>query len=119
LKSQEIKSENGLAKSALIRDHFDAEPLIDYSAINRLAANLINKYDTHPVDAVNQACDLYIKPGYKPAPVAILENVYKADKRLEAEKRQRSLAKGKRRCKKQDSPNPDQLSLFDALPPAS
>jgi hypothetical protein len=82
LKSQEIKVSNGLSKSSYIRDYFDAEPLIDYSAINRLASNLIEGKDVHPVDAVNQACDLYLKPGFHPAPLPILENVHHADRRL-------------------------------------
>lgn len=87
LKSQEIKTKNGMSKSSLIRDYFDAEPLIDYSAINRLAANLIIRQDLNPVDAVNQACDLYLKPNYQPKPVQLLENVYKADLKLEKQRK--------------------------------
>lgn len=94
LKSRQIKVDNGLPKSALIRDYYEAEPLIDYSAINRLAANLINGQDMHPVDAVNYACDLYLKPGFHPKLLPMVENVYKADRRLEASKKKRKQILG-------------------------
>lgn len=118
LKSRQIKDRNGLAKSALIRDYFDAEPLIDYSAINRLAANLIITKDMHPAKAVSIACDMYIKPGYTPAPVPLLENVHKADKRLAAEKRKRDISAQTNKRRK-TSIDQRQLSLFELLPPPS
>ncbi len=94
LKSREIKKNNNLAKSAAIRDYFDTRPLFDYSGLSRLAANFIRDRDIHPVKAVCEAAELFLPKSHEPQPVPIVENVYKADRRLQAEKRQRELAAG-------------------------
>jgi transcriptional regulator with XRE-family HTH domain len=94
LKSREIKQNNKLPKSASIRDYFEARPLFDYSGLNRLAANFIRDRNMHPVEAVHEAGKLFLPHGYIPKPVPIVENVYKADKRLRAEKEKRELAAG-------------------------
>ncbi|MBD1899311.1 hypothetical protein NDI44_19430 [Trichocoleus sp. DQ-A3] len=94
LKSWEIKQNNKLPKSASIRDYFEARPLFDYSGLNRLAANFIRDRNKHPVEAVHEAGKLFLPHDYIPKPVPIVENVYKADKRLRAEKEKRELAAG-------------------------
>jgi hypothetical protein len=94
IKSREIKTNNNLPKSASIRDYFETRPLIDYSALNRLVANLIRDRDMHPVEAVHEASLLYLSTKYVPQPVPIVENVYKAEKRLQAKKKNRELSAG-------------------------
>lgn len=94
LKSREIKNNNKLAKSASIRDYFDTPPLFNYSGLSRLAANFIRDWDIPPVEAVYKAGELFLPKSHQPQPVPIIENVYKADRRLQAEKRQRELAAG-------------------------
>lgn len=95
LKSREIKQNNKLSKSASIRDHFETRPLIDYIGLTRLAANFIHDRNMDPVKAVRLAGDLFLPSSYVPAPVPIVENVYKADRRLQTEKKNRELAAGK------------------------
>lgn len=87
LLSKEIKQRNNLTVNSYIRDHYETRPLIDYSAINRLATNFVSVHDMNPVDAVNQACELYLLPGYTPHPLQMVENVFKADKRLKTHKK--------------------------------
>jgi hypothetical protein len=94
LKSREIKQNNKLPKSASIRDHFETRPLFDYSGLSRLAANFIRDHNKHPVDAVNLAGQLFLPSSYVPTPVPIVENVNKADRRLQTEKKNRELAAG-------------------------
>jgi hypothetical protein len=94
LKSKEIKQNNKLPKSASIRDYFETRPLFDYSGLNRLAANFIRDHNIPPVDAVHMAGKLFLPTSYVPKPVPIVENVYKADKRLRTEKQKRALAAG-------------------------
>lgn len=90
LTSQEIKRRNGLVKSALIRDYYDTEPLIDYSSLSRVAANLI-RCDIHPIEAINLAAVLYFSPERNPQEVPLKENIYKITKLLEAKRQQRKL----------------------------
>ncbi|UBF30037.1 hypothetical protein K9N68_38215 (plasmid) [Kovacikia minuta CCNUW1] len=85
--SKEIKKVNGLSERTMIRDHYETRPLIDYSAINRLASNMIRIHGIHPVTAINHACDLYLTPEYIPQPLPIVENVFKAEKRLQQQKK--------------------------------
>jgi hypothetical protein len=94
LKSKEIKRNNKLSKSASIRDHFETRPLFDYSGLSRLAANFIRDHNKHPVEAVHLAGQLFLPSSYVPTPVPIVENVYKADRRLRTEKKNRELAAG-------------------------
>ena len=92
IKSQQIKEQNHLTKSALIRDYYDTRPLIDYAAISRFAANLIRSGNMHPVEAVKLACTFYFPPDYTSKPVPLIENIHKVDKLLQAKKQERELA---------------------------
>lgn len=93
LKSREIKKQNNLSQNSAIRDYYDTRPLMDYSAMSKLAANQIRYHDIHPVEAVCKALDLYM-PKHKAELIPVIENVYKADKRLKAESKQKILAAG-------------------------
>lgn len=94
LKSKEIKQNNKLSKSASIRDYFETRPLFNYSGLSRLATNFIHDHKMHPVEAVQTAGQLFLPSSYVPTPVPIVENVYKADRRLRTEKKNRELAAG-------------------------
>ncbi|MEH2183711.1 hypothetical protein [Nostoc sp.] len=93
LKSREIKKQNNLSQNAAIRDYYDTRPLMDYSAMSKLAANQIRYHDVHPVEAICKALDLYM-PKHKAELIPVIENVYKADKRFKAEAKQKRLAAG-------------------------
>lgn len=93
LKAREIRQQNNLSRSALLRDYYDTRPLMDYSALSRLTANQIRYHDKHPVEAVLIAFNLLL-PKHTPQPVPIVENVYTADKRFRALAKQRKLAAG-------------------------
>jgi hypothetical protein len=90
IKSRDIKQNNNLSKSALIRDYYDTRPLMDYSAITRLTTNQIRK-NVHPVEAVKLVFS-WLYPDYVPQPIPLIENVNKADRRLKAEAKRRRLA---------------------------
>ncbi|MEA5499542.1 hypothetical protein [Limnoraphis robusta] len=90
LTSQEIKRRNGLVKSALIRDYYDTEPLIDYGSLSRVATNLI-RCDIHPIEAINLAAALYFSPERIPQEVPLIENIHKVTKLLEAKRQERQL----------------------------
>lgn len=93
INAREIKEQNNLSKSAAIRDYYDTRPLMNYSALIKLAANQIRYHNIHPVKAVHKALDLYM-PNHKPEPIPVIENIKKADKRLKAEAERRRLAAG-------------------------
>ena len=101
LKSKQIKALNGLPLGELIRDYFDAPPLVTYSAINKLAKNAIDDKEVDPITAVNQACDSFLGVAYVPKPVKFCPNLYSEGKRLKSARRKKSVA------------NVRQLSLFD------
>lgn len=90
MRSREIKRENNLPKNAAIRDYYDTRPLMDYSALSKLAANQIRYYNVNPVEAVYKAFELYM-PKHKAELLPIIENIHKADKRLKAEAERRRL----------------------------
>lgn len=100
-KAQQVRLMGGLPLSVLIRDYFDAVPLSEYSAINKLAKNNILDRGLSPLDAVNNACDSYLGKNYQPKPVRIVENLYSAGKRIRASKKRKRLQQGQ------------QLDLFD------
>lgn len=102
LKSQEVKVLNGLPLGALIRDYFDASPLVSYAAINKLAKNAIEDRSFEPVQAVHEACDSYLGMHYAPKPVPIAENLYAQGQRLRQTRRLRRINQG------------EQLSLWDS-----
>lgn len=92
VKSKQIKEQNGLPKSALIRDHYDTRPLIDYAAISRFAANVI-KCGIHPIEAVKLACGFYFPPDYTPEAVPLIENIHRVARLLEAKKKEQELVR--------------------------
>lgn len=93
IKSRQIREQNGLPKNALIRDHYDTRPLIDYAAISRFAANVI-RCGIHPVEAVKLACGFYFPPDYTPEAVPLIENIKRVAKLLQAKKHEQELVKG-------------------------
>lgn len=94
LKSQQIKLLHGLPLATLIRDHFEATPLVAYAAINKLAKNAIEDRGVEPVQAVHEACDCYLGANYVPHPVPIAENLYVQGQRLKQARHQRRLRQG-------------------------
>lgn len=89
-----LKKIGCLSKRAMLRDYFEAPPLVDYSAINRLARNGIQDRALEPVQAVHEACDFYLGKEYVPKVVPIAENLYKQERRLQAVKQQKRLNTG-------------------------
>ncbi|MBD0362294.1 MAG: KilA-N domain-containing protein [Coleofasciculus sp. C3-bin4] len=75
-KSHEIRVLGGLPMAVLIRDYFDAAPLVGYAAINKLATNAIQDRGMEPIAAVHQACDYYLGKAYVPKLVPLSENIY-------------------------------------------
>jgi Phage regulatory protein Rha (Phage_pRha) len=64
--SQQIRLMGGLLLSELIRDYFGASPLNCYSAINRIAKNLIVDKQVEPIQAVHEACDHFLGKAFVP-----------------------------------------------------
>ncbi|MGV0101917.1 hypothetical protein NSTCB13_00403 [Nostoc sp. DSM 114160] len=93
LKAREIREQNKLSQNVSLRDHYDTRPLMDYSAISRLTANQIRYQEKYPVEAVRIAFELLL-PKHIPQSVPIIENVYRADKRLRNVGKQRRLKAG-------------------------
>ena len=48
-KSKQLKALNGLPLGDLLRDYFDASPLVTYSALNTLARNAIIDRELDPI----------------------------------------------------------------------
>ena len=107
MKSQEIKALNGLPLSALLRDFFEAPPLVGYAAINKLAKNAIEDRGVEPIQAVHEACDSYFGLAYTPKPLEIAENLYIQGRRLKTARNRNRLIQGK------------QLSFWDQRSEAS
>lgn len=82
LKSKQITELHGLPLGDLIRDYFDASPLVTYSAINKLAKNAIEDSQIEPIQAVHEACDRFLGKAYEPKPIPIAENLHKQGARL-------------------------------------
>lgn len=95
LKSKEIKANNQLTINDLIRDYFEAQPLVTYAAINKLAKNSIDDSGIEPIKAVNIACDAFLGAAYEPSPVKIVENIHKQGKRIKQAKKQKQLSQHK------------------------
>ena len=93
-KSQQIRSWGGLPMAVLIRDYFDASPLMNYAAINKLAKNAIQDRGVEPLAAVYEACDVYLGESYIPKLLPISENVYSQGQRVRRSRRKSRLAKG-------------------------
>jgi len=94
MKSKEIKALNGLPLSALLRDFFEAPPLVGYAAINKLAKNAIEDRGVEPIRAVHEACDSYFGLAYTPKPLEIAENLYVQGHRLKTARNQKRLSQG-------------------------
>lgn len=93
-KSQQIRVLGGLPMADLIRDYFDASPLMDYAAINKLAKNAIEDRGIEPLAAVHEACDFYLGKTYVPKLLPISENVYVQGQRVKTARRKSRLKKG-------------------------
>ena len=100
--SKEIKVLHGLPIGSLIRDYFDAPPLITYVAINRLAKNAIIDRGVNPIDAVNKACDAYLEASYIPTLAPLADNLYLKGEEIKQRRQRVRLVLGK------------QMSLFDS-----
>jgi hypothetical protein len=93
-KAQQIRILGGLPMAVLIRDYFDASPLMDYAAINRLAKNAIQDRGVEPRAAVHEACDYYLGVAYVPKLLPISENVYSQGQRVRKARRKSRIEKG-------------------------
>ena len=93
-KSQQIRTLGGLPMVVLIRDYFDASPLMNYAAINRLAKNAIQDRGIEPRAAVHEACDYYLGIAYVPKLLPISENIYSQGQRVRRTRRKSRLRKG-------------------------
>jgi KilA-N domain len=91
-KAQQIRLMGGLPLGVLIRDYFGAVPLVDYSAINKLAKNAIQDRGVDPIAAVHEACDCYLGKAYVPKLTRILENVHSQGRRLGDARKKRQMA---------------------------
>lgn len=93
-KSQPLKLMGGLPLASLIRDYLEAPSLVCYSAINKIANNKIVDAGMHPVQAVDEACDVYLGKAYVPKPATISENVYAQGYRVKSARRRKRLQQG-------------------------
>jgi hypothetical protein len=83
LKSRAIKAANNLPKSALIRDYFEVEVLVNYSSISQIAANYLNSGKaSNPLDAVDMAFDCFLPPAYVAKPCQLVENINTVGRKL-------------------------------------
>lgn len=89
-KSKHLKIFGGLPLGELLRDYFDASPLVTYSAINTLARNAIIDRGVDPIQAVNEACDQFLGRTYDPKPIPLAKNLYAEERRLIQAKKRRS-----------------------------
>jgi uncharacterized protein YhbP (UPF0306 family) len=92
--ARQIRLMGGLPLSVLIRDHFGASPLNCYSAINRIAKNLIDDRHIDPIQAVHEACDYFLGKAFVPKLVPIEENLYSRGRRLKSARQSRRLDAG-------------------------
>lgn len=89
-----IRALGGLPLGDLLRDYFEASPLVCYSAINKIATNAIVDRDVEPLQAVREACESYLGKSYVPEPVELVENIYTQGKRLRAAQTRKRLKEG-------------------------
>ena len=83
LRSRDIKKSNNLPKSALIRDYFEVDVLVDYSSISQIAANLLNNETAcNPIKAIDMAFACYLPSNYIAKPCALVENINKVGSNL-------------------------------------
>lgn len=92
LKAQDVRRKNGFSKHTLLRDYYEKNPLCEISVINRLGANYIVRYDMHPIDAINKACDDFLRDDHIPQPFLIAENVHAQGHRLAAALKRKQLS---------------------------
>ena len=93
-KSQPLKLMGGLPLGSLIRDYFEAPDLVRYSAINQIAKNKIVDAGMNPVQAVDEACDVYLGKAYVPKPAKIVESVHAQGRRVKSARRRKRLNEG-------------------------
>ena len=93
-KAEQIRLMGGLPMAVLIRDYFEASPLVDYVAINKLAKNAIQDRGMEPISAVHEACDFYLGKTYVPKLVPISENIYIQGQRVKRQRRKKRLERG-------------------------
>lgn len=93
-RSRELKALNGLPLGDLLRDYFDAHPLVTYSAINTLARNGIIDRGLDPIEAVTQACDQFLGKAYNPKPLPLAENLYAQGRKLKQARKLRAISQG-------------------------
>lgn len=91
MKSREIKVLNGLPLGELIRDFFEASPLLTYAAINKLAKNQIEDKKVEPIQAIHNACDMYLGVTYTPKPLKLVENIYSQGLKLREARKIKAL----------------------------
>jgi hypothetical protein len=82
MKSRQLKLLNGLPLGDLLRDYFDASPLVTYSAINKLAKNGIDDRGLDPLRAIHEACDHFLGKAYEPKMIPMAENLYVQQQKL-------------------------------------
>jgi prophage antirepressor-like protein len=82
VKAKEIRNRNGFSKRVLLRDYYEKDPLDEISAINRLGANKIKRYNMHPVEAIHKACDDFFADDHIPQLFLRAENVHVQGRRL-------------------------------------
>lgn len=93
-RSRELKALNGLPLGELLRDYFEASPLVTYSAINTLARNGILDRGLDPMEAVTQACDQFLGKAYNPKPLPLAENLYAQGRKLKQARKLRAITQG-------------------------
>ncbi|MFM6136952.1 MAG: hypothetical protein ACKPCP_22860, partial [Sphaerospermopsis kisseleviana] len=103
-KAKDIRLLNGLPLGDLLRDYFDTKPLHTYAAINRIATNKIVDSSINPIQAVNEACDVYLGGRYIPKLFPKAENLYAQGHRVRKSLKAKQVKSVK---------SYQQLSLFD------
>lgn len=103
-KAKDIRLLNGLPLGDLLRDYFDTKPLYIYAAINRIATNKIVDSSINPIQAVNEACDVYLGGRYIPKLFPKAENLYAQGHRVRKSLKAKQVKSVK---------SYQQLSLFD------
>lgn len=110
-KAKDIRLLNGLPLGDLIRDYFETKPLVMYASINKIAKNRIEDSNIHPVQAVNDACDMYLGSAYQPKLFTPVENIHSQGRRVLQAKKRKALG-AYQRVQRQELLGGQQLSLF-------
>jgi hypothetical protein len=82
-KSMEIKAANNLPKSALIRDFFAVEVLMNYSSVSQIATNFLKDGTaSNPLEAVDMAFACFLPSNYIAKPCQLVEDINKVRQSL-------------------------------------